>query len=217
MGTVTTDLTITGLFSLVVAACLSGWVCFTPQREFPGSFRRVIGITARTVLFYGVVWLLAGYGLGLRSIEVSIAASVVLLILPVIHGSLFQGKHDDAIVRHVPAIGMGEVEGSIFFAGLMAVLFPLLLLREFILGEALEAGLTEKQSTPRAVADFPSPLLGKIAVTVSLLRPSGTIEVDGEKVSACSYTGAFIASGARVQICGDRQGVPLVREEPHGP
>lgn len=212
MGTVTTDLTITGLFSLVAAGCLSWWVCFTPQKEFPRSFRRVIGITVRTVLFYGVVWLLAGYGLGLRSIEVSIAASVVLSMLPVIHGSLFQGKHDDAVDRYVPAIGMGDVEGSIFFAGLMTVLFPLLLLREFIFGEPLDTGFTEKQSTTRAVSDFPSPLVGKIAVTVSLLRPSGMIDVDGQKISACSYTGAFIASGQHVQICGDRQGTPLVRE-----
>ncbi|MEO1525851.1 MAG: NfeD family protein [Planctomycetota bacterium] len=53
-------------------------------------------------------------------------------------------------------------------------------------------------------------LLGRHALTLSPLRPSGDIEVDGLSFSAVSATGEWIEKGATVNVTDIRNGRPAV-------
>ena len=52
---------------------------------------------------------------------------------------------------------------------------------------------------------------GQQAKTLSPLRPCGEIEIDGNKVSAISESGRFIAAGENVLVAGKRNGQICVR------
>jgi membrane-bound ClpP family serine protease len=102
---------------------------------------------------------------------------------------------------------------SFIAAVLMVFLLPLVLLREFIIGEASDRPIPQRDDSSESASVHVNSLpLGQEAVTVAPLKPSGVIELEGKRYNACSYTGGFIASGTRVQVCGERQGVTLVRE-----
>lgn len=186
----------------------------TPQQEVPRTIAKLLWLTFRVVFLYAIVWLITCPGLGFRAVESSIATTALVLVLPLICFNARDERHWTAVDRFADAFPFSEPVAISFFAVVLMVLFlPLVLLREFIIGETSDRLIPQRDDKSEPASDQLNSLpLGSVAVAVAPLKPSGVIEVEGKRYNACSYTGGFIASGTRVQICGDRQGVPLVRE-----
>ena len=217
METLEKSLLITGLFCLVGVISLLRWVLLSPQQEVPRTIANLLWLTIRVVFFYAIVWLITCPGLGFRAVESSIATTALVLVLPLIRFNARDERHWTAVDRIADAFPFSEPVVISFFAVVLMVLFlPLVLLREFLIGETSDRLIPQRNDKSESASDQLNSLpLGKVAVNVAPLKPSGVIELDGERYNACSYTGRFIANGTRVQICGDRQGVPLVREISH--
>ena len=59
-------------------------------------------------------------------------------------------------------------------------------------------------------------MIGRTATAREMLRPSGTIEVDGEDYSARAEHGTFVAAGAQVEIIAIQFGELVVRAAASG-
>jgi membrane-bound ClpP family serine protease len=87
--------------------------------------------------------------------------------------------------------------------GAIIALFLLVILRSFKKGKIYKSSIVLKNSADReegyvSNADY-SRLLGKIGKSVSVLRPAGIAEFDGEKVDVVT-DGEFLPKGADVEV-----------------
>jgi len=118
---------------------------------------------------------------------------VLGIVLIVLHGVLTPGQFTVAVVVGVFVF--------LFLCALMWVLFlkklrnaDSKLARDMIL--ASDMGQRDDfVASPDSFAD----LVGKRGKALSLLRPSGTVEIDGRRVSVIT-AGAFIPAGASVEV-----------------
>jgi membrane-bound ClpP family serine protease len=96
------------------------------------------------------------------------------------------------------------------FAVGTAVFMPLYIAKQFILGfpDRDHVVLSPPSTSP---PEIPAPK-AKLGVTVSALRPMGTVDFCGERFNATSDSGIMIQAGRSVQLTGRRGDVLLVSE-----
>ncbi len=115
-------------------------------------------------------------------------------------------------------VGLGCLAGAVYLlfavhqtAGIVAIVVLLFCVPAYIIllvkylpktaiGRLLQLRAQRKQAgegTPEAAVQ--EPLVGRTAVTETMLRPSGAIRVDGKRIVATAQSG-FIEKGASVEI-----------------
>lgn len=123
-----------------------------------------------------------------------------------VFGSVFQAFADPQVAFY-----------SIFISIAASIALFLLLFRQLKKAGRLRPLILSTQavkeqgyvsSTPR------NDLRGKVGMTISTLRPAGTIDVDGERIDALS-TGEFIERGVPVEVIQVSAGRILVRKVPN--
>lgn len=181
------------------------WVHVSGQTEVSKSWRFSLGISFRILVLYLVSWALTIYGLTLPVGAVCVVVTLSLAVMNIMTLSSRTGEFTKVLDAEL---------GAIIFAVMMMLLLPLHMLRQFILQVPDRDLLAEEPILARPAKQLDSTLLDARAVVVSSLKPSGVIEVNGEKLDAYSYDGAFLAAGTEVIICGERRGSPLVRRTP---
>lgn len=81
------------------------------------------------------------------------------------------------------------------------LVIPFFFAREFVLGFPVRKELVLEPQPDRADAVSLEHLKNKRTTTTSPLRPTGTIEIDGQEYSARSGDGSYIDAGAEVAVC----------------
>ncbi len=142
--------------------------------------------------------------------EIAVVAALLIILLPKI--SYPTGLEEPSGITSI--LGGDQIGGGCFFAIWMMMLLPLMLLREFVFGDSITGVVSRNAGTPAGVKCLsPEPIefQGKMATVISPLKPSGMIQVDGQKLAAYSATGVFIVGGTQVRVCGERHGMLAVR------
>ena len=118
----------------------------------------------------------------------------------------------------MPGFGIAGISGLIF--ALLGVLLVVgiafwISYRSALKGRLSKTPLilrdTEKADAAAAAPAEETGWIGKTAVTVTPLRPAGTVEADGERMTAASG-GEFIEKGKTVTVIGREGNKLLVRE-----
>lgn len=173
-----------------------------------------MGLTALILFFYGhiiaglagleaIVLLLAGIGLIIA--ELFVASGLLgLLGIGLVIGSLFMSGYD-----------LAHMSLSVGIAFVIAIVAAIFLFRSI----GMEKGvfrhivLRERTTTDQGYVSTLSreDLLGKTGYTVTPLRPSGTVEVDNERLDVISE-GSFIKNEQKVEIVHVEGNRIVVRE-----
>ena len=187
------------------------WVHVSGQTEVSKSWRYSLGVAIRILVLYLASWGIAIYGMEFTVGVVCILVTLSLVVMNMMTLSPRTGEFSKALDADL---------GAVVFAVVMALLIPLHMLRQFILRVPDQDLLAEEPVLPRPVKQLDPAWLDARAMVDSSLKPSGIIDVNGQKLEACSYDGGFLPSGTEVVICGERRGVALVKrvaehEQPH--
>lgn len=182
-------------FSTVLVTLL--WVHLSPQK----SVKRTAGHSVRiavALLIVNAAW----YFLLCHVFEISgygylVATAIVFLVTASLDWT-FSPAGDDLIG----------------FAAVMAVATPLYIMKQLVLGFPDREHVIPTPDPPPP-AEPPEPK-AQIGITVSALRPMGTVEIAGEHFNASSSTGRMIEAGRRIRSTGHRGRVLLVEELPDG-
>ena len=178
------------------------WVHVSGQTEVSRSWRFTLGISIRILVLYLVSWAIAIYGMKLPVDAVCIVVTLALVVMNIMTLSPRTGEFYKALDADL---------GAIVFAVAMTLLIPLHMLRQFILRVPDQDLLAEEPVLPRPVKQLDPAWLDARATVDKSLKPSGIIEVNGQKLEACSHDGRFLPFGTEVVICGERRGVALVK------
>jgi len=114
-------------------------------------------------------------------------------------------------------LGWGSPKIGILIVAIVLVILVLTLLlfiRSFQRGRLSRSPLVLQDAISGSSGEPPateSALLGSIGVSITPLRPSGTIAVSGKRLNVTT-DGAFIAAGKQVKIVG-QNGLDLIVEE----
>ena len=198
MGVASADLLQAGLSLVGGISLVLGWGYYSTQVIVPRTLSRSLGIATRIGVVYVVCLGVACAGMGLRVGHVGLGVTIALALM-------LNGKHLSE------NLGTDALGAAIW----IAVLSPVFLLQVFVLG------VLGDEPVQLAAPQVPSPsdsllnehLIGAIAHVVSPLKPTGIIEIQGQRLAARAHAGGFIASGTRVRICGEQQRIALVRAE----
>ena len=114
-------------------------------------------------------------------------------------------------------LGWGSPKIGILIVAIVLVILVLALLlfiRSFQRGRLSRSPLVLQDAISGSSGEAPaaeSALLGSVGVSITPLRPSGTIAVSGKRLNVTT-DGAFIAAGKQVKIVG-QNGLDLIVEE----
>lgn len=166
-------------------------------------------------VFVTVIWLrrtLTRNEQRIKATEGQIAARILLIVLSLLILCYLIDLAFWSVVGLILAIlilglGIGGEPG-----GVIAMPFVLgaLFIREFVLGFP---GLVLEPEPMRATAKQETdidPLIGQQVVTISPLRPTGSIVYEGRILPAASEAGRFVDSDTAVSVTGFRNGIYLV-------
>ncbi len=132
---------------------------------------------------------------------------VIVVVLLVLHGALTPEQFSVAVV--VAAVLFVAVSVLIWVVFLRKLKNPgSALARDMI----LKSSMSDREGF-QASTDALAHLDGKTGVALSVLRPSGTAQIEGKRVSVTT-TGAFIDAGARVEVVSVVGSRVVVREAP---
>jgi membrane protein implicated in regulation of membrane protease activity len=100
--------------------------------------------------------------------------------------------------------GGGDVGAAVVAGFIFAVLCPAFALAYFAVAPARIRSIFEPESqppiAPQCSIDSEQINQDAIGLVVSPLKPFGSIELDGQKIAACSVDGGFVPAGERVQV-----------------
>ncbi|TCN24661.1 membrane-bound serine protease (ClpP class) [Mesobacillus foraminis] len=185
---------------------------YSPGFGIPGF----MGLSSLMLFFYGhLVAGLAGY----EAIILFIAGVVLVLLEFFLPGGIAGGIGFIAIVSSLflasgDAVHMGislliAISASIIVSILMVKVLGkrMKLFRKIILKDSTSTDLGYVSNKNR------TDLIGLKGVTLTALRPAGTVEVNGERIDVVSE-GSFIQKGVKIKIVKTEGSRIVVREEP---
>ena len=192
------DLLILALYPVTYTAIAAAWIFKSSQTDLAKTTETFIIVAVKILLLCGVCLYLAYSVCGL-------SAMALLYLLPI---SLI-------------AIGLASFErpaysGAEGLAFVLALLFPVYLCKQFVLGfpDRHKLLLNPPDSNRQRAPDNGESheLVGKTGVVRAPLRPMGSVEIDGVVHTAKTDTGCLLEVGTSVTVKRVRQDTLVVRE-----